>query len=272
MSEVGARPPSHGEQRTVTPAPPERRPRWVLWVALATLAGTLAVAVWVQRRGPNAAPGPSPGPSAPSSAAGPVSLADRHGAPLAAASPSPAPRPQASDRSPQTATSPDRPTASPGRPERASRSVGGPPPAEGAGRGLDAGPDAVPDADPSAGTEDVEPMVFSADAPGIKAAISEATPEIRRCYDAWLRLQPELQGTLKVSFRIDRAPDSDEDFRRVLEAKVAGSELEHPFLEGCLLSVLSQLRFEGAGEEPLRVTYPFRFSSRPDETPEPSPR
>ena len=103
--------------------------------------------------------------------------------------------------------------------------------------------------------EDVRSMLWSVDREGIKAAVQHAIPAIKTCYEGWLQDRPDLQGELLLAFTIDADPE------RSGEAKVTHAALEHdtldqPFLSGCVIHAVSDLRFERP-EEPTQVRYPL---------------
>lgn len=76
---------------------------------------------------------------------------------------------------------------------------------------------------------------------------------IRRCYTRELRRDPELQGTVKVRFVIDRDG-------RVKYANVRASELGNAIVEGCVVDEIQKLRFPiPGGDGTVVVTYPFAF-------------
>lgn len=101
--------------------------------------------------------------------------------------------------------------------------------------------------------------VWPTDADGIRSAVREALPDLRQCYDAWLQAHPDLGGTVKASFTI--AADADGAEAGVTEVHLQESTVGQPFLEGCVLNVLSALRFEPPPDGPVTVTYPFVLRS-----------
>ena len=114
---------------------------------------------------------------------------------------------------------------------------------------VDAGDDAPAEAPRFAGSSD-----------GIREAMAFAKDDLRECYDAWAKLQPDLTGKLKVSFVI--APQKD-GTAKVDDIALADSSLQHTWVEGCVKGVVGELSFEppeGGGE--LRVTYPIAFSTK----------
>jgi hypothetical protein len=119
--------------------------------------------------------------------------------------------------------------------------------------------------DRSAVTDTTEPVQqYPLDHDGIRAAVHDAMPELRQCYELWLMVDPALAGTLKVKMVLKGIPDggpaSYMDQIEVMEDAGMG----HMAFEGCVRSVLSTMRFdapEGGGT--LTVHYPFTFNSGP---------
>lgn len=101
------------------------------------------------------------------------------------------------------------------------------------------------------------------DKEGIRAAMRDAIPKLKECYEPWAAMNPELSGKLSASFVLGPDGGTPDDVH-VVEGGL-GSEA----LEGCVLSVVeSELHFERTADgEPVRVTYPLRFSSEPDPAP-----
>lgn len=97
---------------------------------------------------------------------------------------------------------------------------------------------------------------------GIQAAIQENTEEFLHCFEAWLAVQPDMAGTLVVSFAIAVPEGADpDDGARVVGVTPEDSDLENAFMEGCVLAVFEELRFaapEDGGE--IQVRYPLKFS------------
>lgn len=114
------------------------------------------------------------------------------------------------------------------------------------------GPDSG--ADPAAGK-----LRFTADASGIAAALQEAVPDIKKCYEAWLQVNPKLAGTVTVSFTLSPSTDAPAE-GRITKTGVADSSLGHLAMEGCLLSVVDDLRFDAPPGE-LQVRFPITMSS-----------
>lgn len=98
---------------------------------------------------------------------------------------------------------------------------------------------------------------FLLDSDGIQAAIQSALPDVRDCYESWLRLNPALGGKLLVTFTVD-TDDGVEG--QVTQLHIADGGIGHAPLEGCILSSLSELHFEPPLTGPLNVSYPFLLS------------
>lgn len=116
------------------------------------------------------------------------------------------------------------------------------------------------DGEEQAGTE-ANPYSTSAD--GIRAAVRDRTPELKECYNGWLALNPDLEGRLIVSFGITAG---DDELAHIEDVGLASTELNHEFMQGCVLNVFEELAFEQPPEGgSVTVTYPLLFSSEPDE-------
>jgi hypothetical protein len=94
---------------------------------------------------------------------------------------------------------------------------------------------------------------------GIKAAVEDAKPQVRECYEEWLKANPALSGQLKIGFRIaaDGGPEAVVDQVRL----VGDAGMGNLAFEGCVLSVMGGLRFDAPPEGTLNVSYPFTFSN-----------
>ncbi len=102
-------------------------------------------------------------------------------------------------------------------------------------------------------------MRYPVDRFGIRGAVRDAVPELKRCYESWVKLNPTLGGKMTVKFKI--VDDENGPGGVVKNAALQSSELEHPFLEGCVLNAMSDLEFERPPDGEVDVTYPLRFSS-----------
>jgi len=103
--------------------------------------------------------------------------------------------------------------------------------------------------------------VYAPDKDGIQAAMAEAKPLVRECYEAWLHAHPDLGGKIVVAFTITDPPDDDGDEARVTDVRLVDSSVDHAPLEGCILNVAASLRFERPEGGKLQVSYPFRFDN-----------
>lgn len=101
--------------------------------------------------------------------------------------------------------------------------------------------------------------VYPLDRDGIRAAVRSGLPEMKDCYEEWLKVQPSLGGRVLVRFTID-TDDAVEG--RVTKAQlVEDGGMGHLAMEGCVLSVMSGLRFEAPLNGTIDVTYPLVFAS-----------
>ncbi len=103
---------------------------------------------------------------------------------------------------------------------------------------------------------------YPASPDGIRAAVRGSVPEIEECYDGWLALNPDLEGSMIITFGIAAGED---ELGHVEQVALAESALEHEFMEGCVLNVLEGLAFEPPGDGTMMVTYPLHFASDEDE-------
>ncbi len=94
---------------------------------------------------------------------------------------------------------------------------------------------------------------------GIRAAINSAVPEMKECYEAWQKLDPSLQEKMTISFVLSSDGGQQSNFDEV--HVMAGPDVGHVAFEGCVLSVVSSLRFDApAGGGQMMVRYPMTFS------------
>jgi hypothetical protein len=113
------------------------------------------------------------------------------------------------------------------------------------------------DASPTPAPEARERMTWAVDRDGIQGAVREAVPDIRECYEGWLRANPALAGKVTVRFTIASDPD-DAERGKVTRAALVASDVAHPLMEGCVLNVMSGLAFEAPSDgKPLDVNYPI---------------
>ena len=105
--------------------------------------------------------------------------------------------------------------------------------------------------------EQNETMVWGLDRDSIQGSIRERHQEFHRCYDAWLEVEPELAGRMKLGFTIGRATDKDSHFT-VVDLDLVDSDLDHAVFEGCVLGALQDLVYE-AGDGQIEINYPLVF-------------
>jgi hypothetical protein len=98
------------------------------------------------------------------------------------------------------------------------------------------------------------------DKKGLDSAMQSAMPEIDRCYEDWLRAQPTLGGRMKVQFTIDTDDGVEGQVSRV---SVGDAGVGNIAFEGCVLSVISALRFQPPLDGARTVTYPLAFIAPP---------
>lgn len=104
--------------------------------------------------------------------------------------------------------------------------------------------------------------LFKVDKDGIRAAVKEKVPEIKECYDSWLRTNPDLGGKLKLTFTISEMPGKSRAL--VSDIDVLDGGIGHVAMEGCVKNVFSSMRFEVPEHGEMKVTYPLNFSSGRD--------
>jgi hypothetical protein len=111
-------------------------------------------------------------------------------------------------------------------------------------------------------------VVFPFGPKGIAAAMAEAKPEMQHCYEMWLKAKPDLQGTLPISFTVRPADGGNQaiiDEVHLHDSDGVGSIA----FEGCVLNVVSNLRFESPPMGAVEVRVPMTFSNNgePDSGP-----
>ena len=94
---------------------------------------------------------------------------------------------------------------------------------------------------------------------GIQSAVVDAKPQLRECYEGWAKLNANLGGQLKVAFRITGDAGTEAHVDQVRLVGDAGTG--HLAFEGCVLSVMSSLKFDPPPGGSLNVTYPLTFST-----------
>lgn len=110
---------------------------------------------------------------------------------------------------------------------------------------------------------DLEPWPLTAD--GIRGAVKSRIDPIKHCYEQWLKLEPDIAGSVVVTFTVAAGEDGAGE---VIDLDLADSELEHPFIEGCVLNVFQDLPFEPPEDgEQVEIKYPLMFDSDGEESP-----
>ncbi len=100
---------------------------------------------------------------------------------------------------------------------------------------------------------------FAISREGIKAAMRGAIPELKDCYEAWLKVKPGLAGKIVPRFTIDT---DDGEVGKVTQVSLGDAGLGHAAFEGCVLNVVSDLRFDAPMDGEVQVTYPLVFENR----------
>jgi hypothetical protein len=135
---------------------------------------------------------------------------------------------------------------------------GDPEPPLGAGSGeWEGGEPPVAGEDAEACEECGEPWPLTAE--GIQGAVNAGIDDIKHCYEQWLKLEPDIAGSIVVTFTITEV---DEGVGGVSDIELADSELEHPFIEGCVLNVFAEMPFEAPADGgEVEVNYPLMFDT-----------
>lgn len=97
------------------------------------------------------------------------------------------------------------------------------------------------------------------DRDGIRGAVQEAIPQMRECYEAWVQQNPSIGGRVVVTFTIEAI--QGEEGAKVVGAKVGDQGIGHAAMEGCVVNVFEDLRFERPADGKISVTYPVIFSN-----------
>ena len=109
------------------------------------------------------------------------------------------------------------------------------------------------------GDAEEEAERFPTSEEGINDAIREELSEIRECYQAWLNLEPDLEGQIEVTFVISDVDGVGEVTSTELQDRTT---TDHTLFEGCVLNVMSDLRFEAPADGgEVVVNYPFIFKA-----------
>lgn len=86
----------------------------------------------------------------------------------------------------------------------------------------------------------------------ISQVVNSQKPFFNRCYAQHLRLNPDSQGQIHLSFTIDTQG-------RVSSVSLIQSTLSDPQLEKCTISVIERCRFKSFDGDPIVVNYPINF-------------
>jgi hypothetical protein len=98
------------------------------------------------------------------------------------------------------------------------------------------------------------------DKEGLHETMQSAMPEIDLCYEEWLKVEPKLGGRMNVRFTIN-TEDGVEG--QVSQVSVGDAGTGNVAFEGCVLSVISALRFEPPLDGEITVSYPLAFVAPP---------
>jgi hypothetical protein len=127
-------------------------------------------------------------------------------------------------------------------------------------------PSSAPAAPIAPAHDATEPVVqqYPLDPDGISAAVRDATPELRQCYELWMMVDPSFAGTLKVRMVLKANPDGGPSSYMEQVSVMEDAGMGHMAFEGCVRSVLSTMRFDAPeGGKPVTIEYPFSFGSSP---------
>jgi outer membrane biosynthesis protein TonB len=226
------------------------------WILLALVVGLLVVALWLLREVPSTPSGSAQAeegaPAVETSASLQPPTPPREGSTQPATEAAPSgeapvalpPRPEPTEGVPVPSPSPAEPA--PATP------VPSPPPPETFGAVLTP-EDRLPE------EEDLIPKsTWPVTADGIRNAIGEQIPELLECYEAWVQAHPGLSGRMLARFRIE--PTHRAELARITGVRLGRSTVNHRLLEGCVLNVLSSLRFDSPESGAVTVSYPLVFN------------
>jgi hypothetical protein len=124
------------------------------------------------------------------------------------------------------------------------------------------------DTSDASAAEAEEPMIWEASRRGISGAITEQMEQFRECYDGWGRLQPDLTGRIVAEFVIVKDPE-DPARGKVTRVGVRDADFQHAFMEGCVLQVFQDLKFEPPETGAVTVNYQLQFSNEKKQAEEP---
>ncbi len=110
--------------------------------------------------------------------------------------------------------------------------------------------------------EEDDPMVWSLDYEGMRAAFAEGAPDISECYREWLVAEPDLAGRVVVEFSISPGDGVDAEYGIMESLELVDSELEHAPLSYCILNVFEGFRFASPESESVTFRYPVVFAEQ----------
>jgi hypothetical protein len=133
------------------------------------------------------------------------------------------------------------------------------PEADANGQPTPPGADAQDEQDAPEHQADPDPTVWPTSPEGIKGAIAEALPRIRRCYEQALAVDPQMAGTITVAFTIGTT-DTAAGLGQVMSAGIADASIEQTTMDTCLLDAMESLQFDPPADGDIEIAYPFTFS------------
>ena len=154
---------------------------------------------------------------------------------------------------------PPPPGASAPGPGRSGSAASSPRGSDDYGKPAPLGQDEPSDGDEQGGG-DPDPTVWPTSSEGIKGAIAESLPRIRRCYEQALAADPDMGGTITVAFTIGTT-DTASGVGTVLDAGIADATIEQTTMDDCLLDAMESLQFDPPVEGEIEINYPFTFSA-----------
>ena len=115
---------------------------------------------------------------------------------------------------------------------------------------------------PNEEDQDMKPAKtrFPLDRTGIPQAVQSVVPDIKDCYQEWVKLNPGIGGAMMVQITVTTDPE-DTSKGKVTGAEIVKSEVKNKLIDGCVLNALSELEFEAPPDGTVSFAYPFRFSA-----------